>query len=266
MSSRTRLGLSIAAVALLGLVAACSGGSDDGAAPPDDSSAAGPTSAPETSGPATAPTTAPSSSEFTEGPTPDPNGSPAERAKASRIPARELPGLNELWTWKLASRSDDEGTSPPSLCMLSSLRSIGASSTYRTDYKHPGVKTARATVITAVFPDQHTAMLAKTVLRSWHAQCEQRLKKDLDYKRVSVSKIQTDATDVGPGEQWLSAFGPIAGHPDEGWFQAEGFVEDADTLTYIVMVNQGQDYNYEDGQQPLDLALVVAGRQLKSSR
>jgi hypothetical protein len=270
MSSRTRLGLSLAAAALLSVVVGCDGGSDDNSTPPDESSAAGPTSGPETSGstdePTGTPTDTPSSSEFTEGPTQDPNGSTAKRAKASQIPASELPGFNDTWTWELASEGEGEGDSQPSRCMLSSLGSIGAASTYRTDYNHPGVKTARATVITAVFPDEHTAVLAKTVLRSWHAQCEQRLKQEFGYTRASVSRIQTDATDVGPGEQWLSSFGPVPGHPDDTWFQGEGFVEDDDTLTYIVIVDTGQDYNYETGQQPMDLAVVVAGHYLKSSR
>jgi hypothetical protein len=270
MSSRTRLGLSLAAALLLSTVASCNGGSDDNSAPPDESSAPGPTSAPETSGstggPTHTPTDTPSSSEFTQGPTENPNGSTAKRAKASQIPASEMPGLNDTWTWELASEGEGEGDSQPSRCMLSSLESIGAASTYRTDYNHPGVKTARATVITAVFPDEHTAVLSKTVLRSWHAQCEKRLKKELGYTRASVSKIRTDPTDVGPGEQWLSIFGPVPGHPDDGWFQGEGFVEDADTLTYIVIVSVGQDYNYDEGQQPMDLALVAAGAHLKSSR
>jgi hypothetical protein len=264
MSSRTRLGLSLATAALLGLVAGCDSGSGDSSGPPDES-VAGPTSGPETSGSgeSTGPTTgSPSTSEFTQGPTQDPNGSAAKRAKKSQIPASEMPGLNDTWTWKVAS----EGESPPSRCMLSSLSSIGAASTYRTDYNHPGVRTARATVITAVFPDQHTAVLAKTVLRSWHAECEHRLKKELGYERVSVSDIQTDATDVGPGEQWLSMFGPVPDDPDASWFQGEGFVEDGDTLTYIVIVNVGQDYNYENGQQPMDLALVAAGQHLEASR
>jgi hypothetical protein len=269
MSSRARLGLSLATTALLALVAACDSGSGDSASP-DGSSQSGPTSGPQSSGatdePTVEPTDAPSTSEFTQGPTQDPNGSTAARAKASQIPADALPGLNDTWTWQIASEAPGSGDSPPSLCLQSTFESIGAASTYRTDYKHPGVKTARATVITAVFPDQHTAVLAKTVLRSWHAACEKRLKKDLGYRRVSVSPIQTQSTDVGPGEAWLAAFGPVQGHPDDGWFQGEGFVEDADTLTYVVIVSAGQDYNYEQGEQPAELAVAIAGEHLKASR
>jgi hypothetical protein len=270
MSSRARLGLSLATTALFALVAGCGGGSDDSSAPPDASSQAGPTSASETSAstgePTEGPTDAPSTSEFTQGPTQDPNGSTAARAKASQIPADKLPGLNDTWTWEIAAEGSGSGDSPPSLCMQTSLESIGAASTYRTDYNHPGVKTARATVMTAVFPDQHTAVLAKTVLRSWHAACEKRLKKELGYQRVSVSPIQTQSTDVGPGEAWLAAFGPVTGHPDDGWFQGEGFVEDADTLTYVVIVSTGQDYNYEQSQQPAERAVAIAAERLKASR
>jgi hypothetical protein len=272
MTSRTRLGLSLAAAALLTSVAACDGGSDDSTAAPNDSSAPGPTSGPETSGgtgepSTTGPTSTPSTSEFTGGgPTQNPNGSPGKRAKKSQIPADQLPGFNDTWTWEIASEGKGDGDTQPSLCMLSPLTSIGAASTYRTDYKHKRDKDSRATVITAVFPDQHTAVLAKTVLRSWQAQCQQRLKRELGYQRAKTTKIQTDSTDVGPGEQWLSSFGPVPDDPDATWFQAEGFVEDADTLSYIVIVNAGQDYNYDTGQQPIDLALMVAGEQLKASR
>jgi hypothetical protein len=268
MSSRARLALSLATTGLLGLLAGC-GGSDD-AAPPDETSQAGPTSAPASSSapgePSDSPTDAPSSSEFTQGPTQDPNGSSSARAKASQIPASELPGLNEGWKWRLAAESRGSGDSPPSLCMLTSLESIGAKAAYRTDYDSPLSKTARATVITAVFPDQHTAVLAKTVLRSWHAQCEDRLKKELGYQRVKVTAIRTDSTDVGTGEQWLSTFGPVNGHPNDSWFQGEGFVEDADTMTYVAIVSAGQDYDYEPGQEPMDRALVVASDHLEASR
>jgi hypothetical protein len=269
MSSRARLGLSLAATGLLVVLAGC-GGSDD-AAPPDETSAAGPTSAPQTSestgqpsdGPAT---DSPSTSEFTQGPTQDPNGSTSARAKASRIAASELPGLNDAWKWRLASQGNGSGDSPPSLCMLTSLESIGAKATYRTDYDSPLSKTARATVITAVFPDQQTAVLAKTVLRSWHAQCESRLKKELGYERVKVTAIRKSPADVATGEHWLSTFGPVQGRPNDSWFQSEGFVEDADTMTYIAIVSAGQDYDYEPGQEPIDLALVVGAAQLAASR
>jgi hypothetical protein len=276
MTSRTRLGLTLAAAAMLSVVAACDGSSDNASDSPGETTGA--TSGPATSGPETSGSTdgstsepssgSPSTSEFTQGPTEDPNGSPGKRAKKSRIPAGDLPGLNDTWTWKVDSRGKGEGESLPSTCMLSSLSSIGAASTYRTDYKSPGVSAdvARATVITAVFPDQHTAVLAKTVLHSWQAQCEHRLKKDLGYRHAKTTKIQKDSTDVGPAEQWLSSYGPVSDSPDDSWFQAEGFVEDADTLTYIVIANTGQDYNYETGQQPIDLALAVAAEQLKGSR
>jgi hypothetical protein len=270
MPSRTRLAAALAAPALVAAVVAGCSGSDDGSTPPDEQSPSGPTSGP-TSGeptdrPSGDPTSTASSSEFTEGPTQDPNGSPESRAQASQIPADELPGFNDTWTWQIASEGAGPGDSLPSLCMLTSLESIGAHVSYRTDYNNPGTKSARATVFTVVFPDEQTASLAKTVLRSWHAQCEQRLKGELKYERVGITKIRTDSTDVGTGQQWLASFGPVKGHPDDTWFQAEGFVADGDTMTYVVIVNAGQDYNYEVGQEPIDLALDVAGSYLKQSR
>jgi hypothetical protein len=261
MSRRTRrLGLALAAISLAGALAGCNGGSDD-----DSGSPPGQTSVPTESSP-TEPTDTPSTSEFTSGATENPDGSSASRARASRIPADELPGLNDAWTWRVESRGPGPGEFPPSLCTLSSLESIGASSTYRTDYDSKASKADRATVMTAVFPDEHTATLAKTVLRSWHAQCERRLKNQLGYKRVSVSPIDEIATDVGPAEHWLSAYGPLNDNPDEGWFQAEGFVADGDTLTYVVILSVGQDYDYEPGQQPVELALGIAGAKLAQSR
>ena len=67
--------------------------------------------------------------------------------------------------------------------------------------------------------------------------------------------------------QWLTTYRPAAsGSPDEGWFQAAGFVADGDTLTFLVITSVGQDYNYESGQQPMDLAVQQAARTLIKSR
>jgi hypothetical protein len=263
MSGRTRHACSVlAAMALVGALAGCSGGSDDATAP-DESSAT--TSGGPTDQPTGEPTSTSSSSEFTQGPTQNPNGSRGSRAKASRIPAGELPGLNDTWTWRVESQGPGPGESAPSLCTLSSLESVGAKSSYRTDYDSAVSKSAHATVITAVFPDLQTATLAKTVLRSWQAQCARRLKHQFSYENVTVGPIGKVQTDVGVGEEWLSSFGPVAGHADEAWFQGEGFVADGDTLTYVVIASIGQDYNYEPGQQPVELALAVAGAKLEQT-
>ena len=65
-----------------------------------------------------------------------------------------------------------------------------------------------------------------------------------------------------------SGSSPTAGprRPRLSWLQAEGFVRDGDTLTYLVMTTAGQDYNYEAGQEPMAQALGVAAKRLVASR
>ena len=261
---RTRTSLT-ALAAVAALMAALSGCSDD----PSDDTADGTSTEPgsTTSAPPSddEPTEATTSSEPTETTEQNPNGSTVKRAERAQIPAAELPGLNDGWVWEQESEGEGHGDRPPSVCMQTSLESIGAVGEYRTDYSSSLDDQVRAVQLTAVFPDAQTANLASTVLNSWHAACKDHAT-GMGLKQVKVGPITKVATSVGTGKTWLTTYGPVKGHPNDSYFHAEGFVTDGDTMTYVVFISPGQDYIYPDGETPAELALKLGADYLTQSR
>ena len=63
-----------------------------------------------------------------------------------------------------------------------------------------------------------------------------------------------------PAHQWLTTYRSGAGDPDSGWFNAEGYVRDGDMITYLVIRNAGQDYNYDRQRQSSRCSCAEAGR------
>lgn len=256
----------LAALLSLGALAGCN---DD---PANEASASDPTltttDGPTTDGPADE-TTPTQPTESDTAPTTPPDGDPSDskpaRAKRAQIPAPRLPGFNDQWKWTKSSSGPGPGQDVPSVCMKTSLTSIGGVSEYRTDFDSPLDENSWAVQQTVVFPDEETAKTSQSVLEAWQAKCAKQAK-SLGLKKVKVNPISAVTTVVGPGQQWLVTYRPVAGDPDSSWLQAEGFVRDGDTLTYLVMTTAGQDYNYEPGAEPMAQALVVAGRRLVASR
>jgi len=195
----------------------------------------------------------------------DPSDSAGGRAKRAQIPAAKLPGFNDQWTWVKESSGPGPGQDVPSVCMKSSLTAIGGVNEYRTDFNSPLDDNSWAVQQTVVFPDDLTAKTSQSVLEAWQAKCAQQAK-SLGLKKVQVGQISEVTTPVGAGQQWLVTYRPVPGDPNAAWLQAEGFVRDGDTLTYLVMTTAGQDYNYEPGQEPMAQALIVAAKRLIASR
>lgn len=217
------------------------------------------TSTASTSAPTSAlPSVSPSTSTTT---TPEPNSSP-HRAAQAQIPGAKLPGFNAQWHWDRVGRLHDL-VSP---CMRSTLVSIGAvNQAGRTFSSSGGASTDEAAQLTGVFPDEHTAITAAAVLTAWHDKCAKNAASD-GLKHVGVSDLRDVPTPVGTGHQWMLTYRPVAGQPNATWFVSQGFVRDGDTITWLVYVNAGQDYNYPAGAEPIDGALAVAGRYLQRSR
>jgi hypothetical protein len=267
MRRRTMMTVALVAVASTALLAGCSGNADNSADDPPTTpsvSAGDPSSAsPESSDPPSTGPTEPTEPSATADPAP--SDSTTVRAKKAQIPARQLPGLNDGWEWTKASSGAGPGQEVPSVCQKASLTSIGAVAEYRTDFGSPLSDQAVAVQTTGVFPDEQTVATALSVLEAWHKTCRATAQ-DQGLKRASVGALRTVATPVGDGHQWLTTYRPVAGDPDSQWFQAAGYVADGDTLTFLVITNPGQDYNYDEGQQPMDLAVEVAGQRLLASR
>jgi hypothetical protein len=120
--------------------------------------------------------------------------------------------------------------------------------------------------MTAVFPDEQTLGTAVQVIQAWQRTCRTHATRVLGLQQVSVGDIDAVSTSVGTGQEWLTTYKPVAGSPNDAWFEATGFVTDGDTLTFLVMRSPGQDYNYPSGKAPIDLALEVAADRLAATR
>lgn len=222
--------------------------------PPADTTSSAPPSSPSASAPPDSPDS---------GATGD--DSSAARAHRSLIPKAKLPGFNEQWVWDGAETLRSGGRTPPGVCLQASLTAIGGFAEARRDYTSSLSADAHATVLSAVFPDPQTTRTAVSVLSAWQDRCQRYATQELGYRDVRVTETETEPTRVGPGVHWLVSHLP---GPDREsrWFDAEGYVVDGDTLTYVVIRVAGQDYNYEAGQSPVEQTLRVAGKRLQRTR
>ncbi len=264
----TYAGLALATTLAL---SGCDGQSNDdaGNGSTDSTSTAStpPASTPATSDDSTGPDETTDTSPTTSSPTTTDDSS-AARARQSMVPMGRMPGFNDLWTWDGVQSWNypaPEGVAS-SACQRASLTAIGAVAEYDTVYSSSPAPNDAAGVTTAVFPDERTATMAESVLAKWLATCRSSVQGKPGVKRVKVSADSTVDTVVGPGHQRLVSYGPVAGHPDDGYFNGEGYVRDGDVISYVVFHSVGQDYNYPAGEQPADQALRVAATFLKRSR
>ena len=209
---------------------------------------------------------APSSAGPSPGTPSAPDDSPPSRARRAQIARTAMPGFNDSWRWDSASRSRDTTRATPSLCARSSLVAIGAVTQVATTFRTTASGDDVAYQVTGVFPDLQTATTAEKVLVAWLDQCQDYAVKATDFDRVSALPWSARPTRVGRAFSRLVTAGPVPGAPDDTVFSGEGYVRDGDTITYLVLRNIGQDYNYDEGAQPVQVALSVAGRVLLHSR
>ncbi len=214
-------------------------------------------------------TSEPSASTASSSPTPTTHdNSPTRRAKQAQVPAAALPGFNTEWIWDNArGRAGVRPVSPgSSRCLRASLTAIGGVVEYSTAYTAQGDAEDEAIVTTAVFPDEHTATMAESVLATWQRTCRGYLAQQPGVGRVGQTVDRVVQTVVGPAHSRLLSFGPVKGDRDATYFNGEGYVRDGDVISYLVVHNAGQDYNYTVAQEPVVRGLKVAARYLKKSR
>ncbi len=187
----------------------------------------------------------------------------ARRLRAALVPAAELPGFNDSWTWDRQRVFRGAGLALPG-CSRANLIAIGGVAAVLSDYRSPASDdTAYAVQVTVRFPDEQTASRAESVLIAWHDRCEKTLRQQ-GRKNPQVGDIAAVTTDVATARQWLSTYGPVPGDPDATYFHAEGFVRSGHLLSYLILHNAGQDYNYEQGDEPMANALKKAAEFLNN--
>ena len=100
------------------------------------------------------------------------------------------------------------------------------------------------------FADAQTAVRASKVLEAWHRDCAGRVRA----QNVKVRPITDVAVTKGDGWWYLASYT----RRGEGHFHSLGMVVSGPRMTLIRMDHDGQDHNYEPGQDPMELAVKAA--------
>ena len=231
------------------------------AEPTESASATEAASATET--PAQSPSQSPSPSEET---------TVADEPKmlaALPLPAKELPGFNEQFTWKVKANRAREGRRPFGTCHKFAMTSIGATNAAVRTYA-PARRDAGATAanLVATFPDVKTAKRAYEVLKSWRTQCGEELSRhdSRDIGQLQPVDLPAGTPPTKVSASWyLLIYGPAKSDPDAGYFDAQGLARVGKMISVLEMRLVGQDYNYELGQEPMVGAVTASVARLAGS-
>jgi hypothetical protein len=195
----------------------------------------------------------------------DPSSTPAEATEAPGLAARllaaaDLPGFNDEYRWEDGTTRPQEPTRLFGTCQRFAMTSIGATEVALREFEpaDPGAPDSAGELV-AEFPDSATARRAFEVLKSWRAKCAGKLKR---HDRAEIGRLEPVDVDGGTGGWYLLSYGPPPGDPDAGYFDAQGMAVVGSRIAMIEMVVIGQDYNYEQGQEPAVAAVQRAAAKL----
>ena len=186
-------------------------------------------------------------------------GAAGRPLRSALLPAHLLPALNATTPWRKAAR---QGGQTVSVCQKVSLSSIGATDVGRRDYGSTSPHVT-ATHLVAAFPDELTAQYGFDILSAWLRQCEERLRQH-GYPRHNVPAAYTPLQQ-GDRSGWaVLPYGPVPGEQHAAYLQAEALVLAGEHLSWVVQRLVGQDFNYEVGQSPPELAAPLMADRLSA--
>ena len=179
--------------------------------------------------------------------------------RAALLPGSQLPPPNAESSWRTGATSRSEPQLPAWVCQRVSLVSNGAVSSWTRSYVSAGRSTA--TQVVGDFADARSARLAFESLRANASDCAA----ELEERGREAIEPPTPLADLEVAQgraAWGVVFsGPVRGAPDDAHIDAGVVVQTADRVSVVSMSHIGQDYNYEPGQTPPELAgPVVAAR------
>ena len=258
MSSPTlyaRLLAPLAVAALLATSAGCGGDEKGSAAPhPSDPSASASETPSESPSPTQTPTETPS-----ETPDESPSGSTTSAPPALDmllLPGSGLPGFNDTWTW--AVKGTGPQRSPFGICQRFPMEDLGAAETVVRRYRPAGDLTGgTGGHLVSRFVDDRSASQTVQVLQSWHDRCMERLAR---FETKRVSRMTSVKTSRGTASWYLVTHAEA--DSDQGRFDALGVLRDGSTVELLMLNLEGQDYNYEQGKEPMVQALRSAADRL----
>jgi hypothetical protein len=248
----TRKRAATAAVATLGVllsgaISGCSISKDEEPAKREPATAQEPTPTP-TEEPSETPSATPSPTASASA-----SAAPAGTPEASLLGATELPQLNETSRWT-ERRTTVPGPTSFGLCQQFDTLSAGAMSVVERSFTTgtSGKDTAGQQV--AEFPDAQNTVRASKVLEAWHRECTRHARG----RNVKVRAI-TDVP-VANGKGWWYLVSYTRG--GAGYFHSFGVVFSGNRMTLLKMDHEGQDHNYEPGQDPMELAVMAASTKM----
>jgi hypothetical protein len=195
-------------------------------------------------------------------PSETPSASPSEEASASAtpgtpeaalLPAADFPQLNDTSAWT-EGRTVVPGPTTFGLCQQFDILSIGAMNVIERSYKTgtSGKDTAGQQI--AEFPDAQNTVRTGKVLEAWHNECKAQVRG----KNVKVRPIMDVPVTKGKGWWYLVSY-TRAG---TGHFHSFGVAYDGSRMTLLKIDHEGQDHNYEPGQDPMELAVKAASAKM----
>lgn len=252
-----RLLVPLAVAALLATSAGC-GGDEKGAAaqPPSEpsSSVSASVSASETPSESSSPTETPSAT-ADETPSGTTTSAPPT-LDALLLPGSGLPGFNDTWTW--AVKGTGPQRSPFGICQRFPMEDLGAAATVVRRYRPAGDLTGgTGGHLVSRFVDERSASQTVQVLQSWHDRCLDRLAR---FETKRVSRMTSVKTSRGTASWYLVTHAKA--DADQGRFDALGVLRDGRTVELLMLNLEGQDYNYEQGKEPMVQALRSAADRL----
>ena len=190
----------------------------------------------------------------------DPSGSPSDSPvdhpvdlKSRLLSPEELPGVNAITEWSVSGTEDEDGAGHGT-CQKFSLVDIGADSSLVRSYDASGDVTA--VQVLGEFADPKSAWRAHQVVKTWAAECAEMLDAEVE----KVSKLTAVPVPAGLAQQQLLQYGNEDAEPHT--FAGVAMTRRGSFLSIVQIDVIGQDYNYDEGDEPAARAAVAANQKL----
>ncbi|MDQ3326139.1 MAG: hypothetical protein M3529_10590 [Actinomycetota bacterium] len=182
------------------------------------------------------------------------------------LPDAALPGLNEQAGWRTVRTSKGEPERPRWVCQRFSLVSNGAVNAVQRSFESTKGNATAAQVIARTV-DQRSAKRLFAVLLANARECAEQLQSiDRTPRGAAVQPLSMVRVPGGGQAAWgVVLSGPVRGQPDSVYIDAVAVVQVKATVSVMSMSSIGQDYDYEPGQSPPELAIPLVASALGAS-
>ena len=212
--------------------------------------------------PTSAPTTSESTTTTEQGTETTATDPPAPGGLVGRLlPEATLPQLNAELAWRTTTTRRTESDPPRWVCQQFSLVSNGAVTAVERTYDAQGGPTAAQVI--GRFADRRSAERGFAVLLANAEDCAEQLRR-LDREPAgSVDALTPVPVDGGQAAWGVLFSGPVPNNHFDAYIDAVAVVQVDELVAVTSMSSIGQDYNYEPGQTPAELAIPLVATALR---